>query len=61
MSIAGLFTQLLEVVLAVLIAPLFMGWINQCRAWLANRSAPPLLQPYRMIRKLLHMVEVVEG
>lgn len=59
MSIAGLFTQLLEVALAVLIAPLFMGWINQCRAWLSNRSAPPLLQPYRMIRKLLHKDAVI--
>ncbi|MFA5939851.1 MAG: NADH-quinone oxidoreductase subunit H [Sinimarinibacterium sp.] len=59
MSIAGLFTQLFEVVLAVLIAPLFIGWINQCRAWLSNRSAPPLLQPYRMIRKLLHKDAVI--
>ena len=23
-------------------APLFSGWIAQCRAWLQNRSAPPL-------------------
>jgi formate hydrogenlyase subunit 4 len=36
----------------VLAAPLFLGWINQCRAWLQNRSAPSLLQPYRTIRKL---------
>ncbi|MDE0853438.1 MAG: NADH-quinone oxidoreductase subunit H [Nevskia sp.] len=50
----GLLTQLLEAVAAVSLAPLFVGWLNQCRAWLANRSAPPLLQPYRMIRKLLH-------
>ncbi len=41
-----------EVVLAIGIAPLFMGWIAQCRAWLQNRSAPPLSQPYRMLRKL---------
>jgi formate hydrogenlyase subunit 4 len=53
-SVAGLFTQLLEVALAVLIAPLFLGWINCCRAWLQNRRAPPLLLPYRAIRKLLH-------
>ena len=31
-----------------------MGWVNQCRAWLQNRSAPPLLQPYRTLHKLLH-------
>ena len=44
--------QFVEVGLAIAIAPLFTGWIAQCRAWLQNRSAPPLLQPYRMLRKL---------
>ncbi len=37
---------------AVALAPLFAGWIAQCRAWLQNRSAPPLVQPYRMLHKL---------
>ena len=41
-----------EVLLAIAVAPLFAGWIAQCRAWLQNRSAPPLTQPYRMLRKL---------
>jgi formate hydrogenlyase subunit 4 len=41
-----------EIVLAIGIAPLFAGWIAQCRAWLQNRSAPPLRQQYRMLRKL---------
>ena len=41
-----------EVVLAIAMAPLFAGWIAQCRAWMQNRSAPPLRQPYRMLRKL---------
>ena len=44
--------QLGEVMLAIGIAPLFTGWIAQCRAWLQNRTAPPLLQPYRMLHKL---------
>jgi formate hydrogenlyase subunit 4 len=43
-----------EVLLAITIAPLFAGWIAQCRAWFQNRSAPPLTQPYRMLRKLFH-------
>ncbi|TCK69698.1 formate hydrogenlyase subunit 4 [Acidipila rosea] len=43
-----------EVALAIAIAPLFMGWISQCRAWMQNRSAPPLTQSYRMLRKLFH-------
>jgi len=37
---------------AIAAAPLFAGWIGQCRAWMQNRSAPPLLQPYRALRKL---------
>jgi formate hydrogenlyase subunit 4 len=47
-----LIRQFGEMLLAIAIAPLFMGWIAQCRAWLQNRSAPPLRQPYRMLRKL---------
>ena len=47
-------TQLLEVLAAVALAPLFLGWLNQCRAWLQNRRAPSLLLPYRAIRKLFH-------
>ncbi|HEV2278446.1 MAG TPA: NADH-quinone oxidoreductase subunit H [Acidobacteriaceae bacterium] len=46
--------QLGEVVLAIAIAPLFAGWISQCRAWMQNRTAPPLTQPYRMLRKLFN-------
>jgi len=39
-------------VLAALLAPLLTGWVNQCRAWLQNKSAPGLLQPYRTLNKL---------
>ncbi len=52
MTLAGFLSQLLQLALALLLAPLLVGWVNQCRAWLANRSAPPLLLPYRTIRKL---------
>lgn len=41
-----------EVILAIALAPLFTGWIAQCRAWMQNRTAPPLTQQYRMLRKL---------
>jgi formate hydrogenlyase subunit 4 len=47
-------TQTLAVVAALAAAPLFLGWINQCRAWLQNRSAPSILQPYRGLLKLFH-------
>ena len=52
MSILGLATQLFEVIAAVLVAPAFLGWVSQCRAWLQNRTAPSVLQPYRGLRKL---------
>ena len=52
MSASGIAAQFTEVMLAVLLAPLLTGWVNQCRAWLQNRSAPPLLQPYRVLAKL---------
>jgi len=45
-------TQILEVFAALAMAPLFLGWVIKCRAWLQNRSAPSLWQPYRTIRKL---------
>jgi formate hydrogenlyase subunit 4 len=52
-SPAALFVQLVAVLLSVLLAPLFSGWVAQCRALLSNRSAPPLWQPYARIAKLL--------
>lgn len=51
--------QVLEVVVALAAAPLFLGWVNQCRAWLQNRRAPGVLQAYRGIRKLFHKDAVV--
>jgi formate hydrogenlyase subunit 4 len=52
MNPAGAAAQFTELMLAVLLAPLLTGWVNQCRAWLQNRSAPGLLQPYRVLAKL---------
>jgi len=52
--IAAILSQLFQTLLAVLLAPLMLGWINNCRAWLQNKSAPGLLQPYRTLRKLFH-------
>ena len=50
MSATAWLTQFLEVVAALALAPLFLGWVNACRAWLQNRSAPSLLLPYHGIR-----------
>lgn len=54
LSWTGVIGQLFAIVLALVLAPLLTGWVNQCRAWLQNRKAPPLLQPYRMLHKLFH-------
>lgn len=52
-------TQLLEVLAALIAAPLLVGWVNQCRAWLQNRKAPSVLLPYRGLRKLFHKDAVI--
>lgn len=54
MSAITFVRQFGEILLAIAIAPLFAGWIAQCRAWLQSRSAPPVTQPYRMLRKLFN-------
>jgi formate hydrogenlyase subunit 4 len=38
---------------ALLLAPLLVGIINRTKAFVAGRRGPPLLQPYRDVRKLL--------
>lgn len=52
MSAMGVVSQMLALVMALLLAPLLSGWINQWRHWLQNKSAPGVLQPYRMLHKL---------
>lgn len=59
MKLIEIFAQLLEVAVALAAAPLFLGWINQCRAWFQNRSAPSIWLPYRAIRKLFHKDAVI--
>jgi formate hydrogenlyase subunit 4 len=52
MTVAGIVSQLLQVGVALLLAPVLVGWVNMCRAWLQNKRAPSLLLPYRTIHKL---------
>ena len=59
MSAYAVLSQLLAIAIAVAGAPLLTGWVNQCRAWLGNRSAPPLLLPYRTLHKLFWKESVV--
>ena len=51
--------QLLQSLLVVAAAPAVMGWVNICRAWLQNRSAPSLLLPYYTLAKLFHKDAVI--
>jgi formate hydrogenlyase subunit 4 len=59
MSLLGVVSQLLAIAAALLLAPLMTGWVNMCRAWLQNKSAPPLLQPYSMLHKLFNKDSVL--
>lgn len=59
MSFTGFLSQLIEIVIAVALAPLLTGWVNQCHAWLQNKSAPALWQPYRMLHKLFNKESIV--
>jgi len=54
MKTSTLLFQFFQNGLVLLIAPLLLGWVNQCRAWLQNRSGAGLLQPYRLLFKLFH-------
>ncbi len=59
MSWLGVFSQLLALLTALFLAPLLSGWVNQWRARLQNKSAPGLLQPYRMLHKLFQKDSVM--
>ncbi len=59
MNFEGIFAQLAAMAVALVGAPLLAGWVNQCRAWLQNRKAPPLLQPFHALHKLFWKESVV--
>jgi formate hydrogenlyase subunit 4 len=59
MTLTGIASQILEIVAALALAPLLSGWVSQCRAWLQNKSAPSLLQPYRTLHKLFNKDSVL--
>jgi formate hydrogenlyase subunit 4 len=52
MNVEGVLAQLAALVTALVLAPLLTGWVNMWRAWLQNRTAPPLAQPFRALHKL---------
>ena len=56
---AGIGFQILQSIFVAATAPLLLGWVNQCRAWLQNRSGPGVLQPYFVLRRLFHKEAVL--
>jgi formate hydrogenlyase subunit 4 len=59
MNLEGIVAQLAAMLLALVGAPLLVGWVNVCRAWLQNRRAPPLTLPFRTLHKLFWKESVV--
>ncbi|MFA7316685.1 MAG: NADH-quinone oxidoreductase subunit H [Sulfuricella sp.] len=54
MNTTTLLFQLFQNALVLLAAPLLLGWVNNCRAWMQGRSAAGIFQPYRNLAKLFH-------
>lgn len=48
----------IQTLLFVALAPLFTSWVSRLKSWLENRTAAPLLQPYRDLWRLFgkHMM-----
>ena len=59
MSGRDLVLGLAQALLSIAAAPLLLGWVDLCRAWLQNRRGAGVLQPYRVLRKLLFKDAVV--
>ena len=59
MSGGDLLLGMVQAMLSIAAAPLLLGWVEQNRAWLQNRRGAGLLQPYRVLRKLLFKDAVV--
>ena len=59
MNSSGIISQLLAILAALSLAPLLIGWVNQWRAWLQNKSGPGLYRPYQMLHKLFNKESVI--
>ncbi|MGE0419759.1 MAG: respiratory chain complex I subunit 1 family protein [Acetobacteraceae bacterium] len=57
--IVALFAQLAQMTLVLALAPLLTGIVRKVKARIQRRRGPPLLQPYRDLRRLLHKDAVI--
>lgn len=44
--------EILQILILLIAAPIFTGWIRMLKCWLQGRTSPGLFQPYRDILKL---------
>jgi formate hydrogenlyase subunit 4 len=59
MNLEGILAQLAAMGVALVGAPLLVGWVNVCRALLQNRRPPPLALPFHTLRKLFVKESVI--
>ena len=59
MNAAQWVLALLQAVLFIAAAPLFTAWVKRVKCRLQNRRSPPLLQPYRDLRRLFSKSKVL--
>lgn len=52
MKIVPYIIEVLDIVILLFLAPLFVGWIRTLKCWFQSRTSPGLFQPYRDILKL---------
>jgi formate hydrogenlyase subunit 4 len=59
MNLEGILAQLTAMLVALVVAPLLVGWVNCCRAALQNRKPPSVLLPFYTLHKLFWKESVV--
>ncbi|MEK6582347.1 MAG: NADH-quinone oxidoreductase subunit H, partial [Nitrospirota bacterium] len=53
--------EILQLLIILLVAPAFAGWIKMLKCWSQGRTSPGLFQPYRDIIKLFSKGVVLAG
>lgn len=46
--------EAVQIIIVILLAPLFIGWVRILKCWFQGRTSAGLFQPYRDILKLFH-------
>ncbi|MBF0318636.1 MAG: NADH-quinone oxidoreductase subunit H [Nitrospirae bacterium] len=47
-----IFTEILQVLIVLTVAPAFTGWVDMLKCWTQGRASAGVMQPYRNIAKL---------